>query len=275
MPPSNAAQDKTAKGIITNMLHEWGLDALGEWAWKRFKETGSVDLLKMEMEDRAEYKARFAGRLALRAKGVQMSEAEQIAYERSAHDLMRQAGMPAGFYNQWQDYTGLIANGVSVAELSQRVNDAFLKVTMSPPAVRAAMAEYYGAGSDSALAALALDTSKAAPAIMRQIGVGEAGGFLKQQNINIDKTLAESIAAATGYQSQLIQQGAVQVGEWNAKGVFNARFGEDGTTLTEGLDAGFGSDQQALVDLQRQQEQRAASGQGSGTGPGGLGVAQR
>lgn len=272
---TNAAQDKTAKGIITNMLHDWGLDALGEWAWRRWKETGSVDLLKMEMEDRPEYKARFAGRLALRDKGVQMSEAEQISYERSAHDLMRQAGMPPGFYNQWQDYTDVIANGVSVAELSQRVNDAFLKVTMAPPAVRDAMAEYYGAGSDSALAALALDTSKAAPVIMRQIAVAEAGGFLAQQNVQIGRTLAEKAAEATGYQEGLIHQGAQQVGEWNAQGVFNARFGEDGTDIATGLDAGFSQDAQAMRDIQRQQEQRAASGQGSGTGTGGLGAAQR
>lgn len=268
-------QDKTAKGIITRMLHEWGLDALGNWAWLRFKQTGSVELLKMEMEERPEYKARFAGRLALRQQGIEMTEAEQIQYERAAHDLMRQAGMPKGFYDSWHDFTTIISAGVSVAELSQRVNDAFLKVTMSPPSIRNAMAEYYGAGSDSALAALALDTSKAAPAIMRQIGAAEAGGFLAQQGVHIQKSLAERIAAATSFQEGAIQQGAQQVGEWNAQGLFNARFGDESTpTVETGVNAAFEQSQAELRKLQQEQEQRAASGQGSGLGPSGLGVAQ-
>lgn len=272
--PNPNATNSTAHGIITSFLHSIGLDTLGTWAWNRFKETGSIDLVKLEMEERPEYKTRFAGRLALRAAGIEMNEAQQFAWEQSAHDLMKQAGMPPGFYDQWQDFTHLISQGVSVSELSQRVNDAFLKVTNSPASVRAAMAEYYGAGSDSALAALALDTSKAAPVIMRQISASEAGGYLAQTGINIDKSLAERIAQATSYQEGAIQQGAQQIGAWNAQGVFDPRFGENGTDLNTGLAAGFERDQRAILKIQKEQEQRAASGQGSSTGTGGLGTAQ-
>lgn len=273
--PGMTAGDKTARGIIEAYLHGFGLDMLGDWAWKRFKQTGSIDLVKMEMESRPEYKQRFAARLALRDQGIQMTEAEQIAYERSAHDLMKQAGMPPGFYDNWHDFTNIIASGVSVAELSQRVNDAFLKVTSAPPAIRSAMAEYYGAGSDSALAALALDTSKAAPVIMRQIGAAEAGGYLAQQGVHVTRQIAEGLAAATGSQDSAIIQGAQTVGQWNAQGVFDPRFGEAGTALDTGLQAGFSNNQPDLLEIQRQQEQRAASGQGSSTGSAGLGHQQR
>lgn len=269
------ATEKSVLGILKSMLHELGLDSLASWAWTRYKQTGSIDLVKLEMEDRPEYKRRFAGRLALREQGIQMTEAEQIAYEKSAHDLMRQAGMPASFYNTYSDFTNLIGGGISITELSSRINDAFIKVSQAPPEVRAAMAEYYGAGSDSALAAFVLDQTKAAPAIMRQITAAETGGFLAQQGIAATKTLAERLANAAGYDESKIAQSAQQVGQWNATGVFQARFGEDNAaTLDTGMEATFAGDQRDLAEIQRQQDQRAASGAGSSLGPGGLGTAQ-
>jgi len=131
--------NQTAQGMIRAMLHEWGLDALANWAWTRFKQTDSIDLVKLEMEDRPEYRTRFAGRLARLAQGFEMTEAEQIAYEKSGAELMRQAGMPGTFYNNWHDFTNLIANGVSISELGTRINDAYLAVAQAPQAVKQAM----------------------------------------------------------------------------------------------------------------------------------------
>jgi hypothetical protein len=272
--------NQTAQGMIRAMLHEWGLDGLANWAWQRFKETNSMDVVKLEMEDRPEYKARFAGRLARVAQGFEMTEAEQLGYENSASALMQQAGMPPGFYDNWHDFTNLIAGGVSIAELGQRVNDAYMTVAQAPPQVRQAMYEYYGVRGDAALAAMALDAKKAAPAIMNQVGAAEVGGYLAQQHVKVTRDIAEMATQAVDNQQSAIKSASQQVGQWQSQTEFNKRFGEAGVDVNTGVNAAFMGDQVAAEKISKQQQQRAASMQGgehfdpNRFGAGGLGEAQ-
>src|SRR5215472_12725527 len=89
--------DASAQAIINDYLGQIGLQALGNWAWQQYKQNNSADLTKLLITERPEYKARFAGMLQLRANGGQMTEAQQLAWEQQAHDLMQAAGMPKGF----------------------------------------------------------------------------------------------------------------------------------------------------------------------------------
>jgi hypothetical protein len=238
---------------------------LANWAWNRFKETNSMDLVHLEMEDQPLYKQRFAGRLAQVSQGFEMTEAQQLAYEQQAHDLMRQAGMPDTFYNNWHDFTNLIAQGVSLSELGTRVNDAYMAVAQAPQAIKDAMYEYYGVKGDSALAAMALDAKKAAPAIMHQIGAAEVGGYLAQQQVQVSKRVSELVATQQQNQAPAIKQGAEQIGQWQSQGIFDQRFGEAsiGTAATTGVAAGLLSDAKATQKMSEQADQRAASMQGA------------
>jgi hypothetical protein len=261
-PAPLAPKDITATGIIKAFLHELGLDGLADWMWKRYKAVGSLELVKLEMENRHEYKQRFAGRLKLREQGIQMSEAEQIAWEKSAGQLMHQAGMPKGFYDNWSDFQGMIGNGVSPAELSDRINNGFAKVAQAPPEIRRAMGEYYGASADSALAALVLDKNKATPAIMREVAAAEAGGYLTRHGIDIERNLAERIAGMAGYQSELIKQGADAYGKLNEAGIFDAQFGEQAPTKETAVNAFFAGDARATQDVEYAIETRKAQTSG-------------
>lgn len=278
---ADSAADASARGIINMFLNDIGLGALGDWAWDTFKRTGSIDLVHLEIQQRPEYKERFAGRLALRARGFQMTEAEQLAYERSASDLMRNAGMPVGFYDKPADFTKLIANGVSVAELGTRVNNAFAAVQSQPQVVRDAMAQYYGIKGDNALAAMALDVKTAYPIILQHVAAAEAGGYLAQQNIQIGRSLAERIATATGQSRQAIQAGAEELGQIKAAGILDRRFGETAPSVQTGVAASFEGDAQAQADIQRTVDTRVASTAGGESidvnryGAAGLGDGQR
>jgi hypothetical protein len=143
------------------------------------------------------------------------------------------------------------------------------------------MYEYYGVKGDSALAALALDSKKAAPAIMHQIGAAEVGGYLAQQGIKVSRDIAESAATATQNQLAAIKQGAEQVGIWGAQGQFNKRFGEAGISADEGVAAALEGRQEAAQKIQEQVDQRTASMQGAEHfdpnkfGAGGLGQSSR
>jgi hypothetical protein len=268
----------TAHGLLSATLHEYGLDSLGTWAWNRFKETGSVDLVMLEMQQQPVYRQRFAARLALQDKGFSMTEAEQIGYETQMRQYMQAAGMPPDFYDSPSDFEHLIAAGISPTEVSQRVNDAYLRVAQAPQSVRDAMAEYYGPGSDGALAAFALDSERAAPAVMRAIGASEAGGYLAQQNITIDRTVAERLATAQGNQTAAIQAAAQQMGKLEAAGTFSARPGEEVANEETGLAATFEGDAAASREILREAQTRQAEVAGHerfGSDTSGLGTGQR
>jgi hypothetical protein len=177
---------------------------------------------------------------------------------------MRAAGLPAQFYDNWSDFSDIIAKGVSVSELGQRVNDAYARVAQAPPEIRQLMGDYYGPYSDGALAALVLDANKALPLINQEVAAAETGGYLARQNINVAKGMAESFARAAGFDNARIQQGAQVVGKMQAQGLFDARFGEqDPTNVETGLEAGFAGDQTAQRRIEQEQEARAASLQGA------------
>lgn len=262
MTQTQPTNQDNARAIITQALQAWDLERLADWAWQRYKETNSIDLVMLEMEDRKEYQDRFAGRLALRELGFQMSEAEQLAWENQARATMRAAGMPESFYDSWQDFQPLISTGMSNVELADRVNDAFVAVTQAPPEVRQTFAEFYGPDSDSAIAALVLDADTALPLIQRQVAASEAGGFIRQQGYRITQSLAEAIALAGNPAD--FRQGAQKLGQIGASGLFGSLWGETNTaTVDQAARAFLAHDSQAEWEMQRAMDTRAATSQGS------------
>jgi hypothetical protein len=280
MATTTAAQ-QSAKGYLDAQLHAWGLDTLADFAWNSYKKSGSTDIAMLDIEGTSQYKERFAGKLSLNAKGIEMSEGEQLAWESQAQGLMRAAGMPSGFYDNWQDFSKLIQSGISVTELGERVNNAFAAVSQAPQAVRDAFAQFYGDKGDNALASMALDTTVALPIIQRHVAAAEAGGFLAQQNFQVTKTIAEQIAEATGNSLQAIQSGSQQIGKLTAAGIDQSRFNENAPDQNAFIGAAFEGDQAAQAEIQRTIDTRQASTSGgeqidsSRYGAAGLGEAGR
>lgn len=243
-----------AKGIIDQWLSSIGLAGLGSWAWNRYKETGSIDLVKLEMEGRPEYKQRFAGRLQLRDRGVDMTEAEQLQWESTAAALFHAAGVPSTFYDKPSDYQKLIGSGVSTSELADRINNAFVHVTQAPPEVRKTMGDYFGVRGDAAIAAFILDPEKAQPAIMQDVAAVESGGWLARQGFHVGLGLARHIASLSGNNSQQIQSGAAQLGK--VGDLFDARFGEQAPSVETGIEATFGQVGAAQQELEHAAQSR-------------------
>lgn len=275
----SAGQD-SARAIIINTLTQFGLGMLAQWAWNLYLTSQSVDLVMLEMRQRQEYKDRFAGLLALADQGIAISEEEQIEYERSAAQLMRSAGMPSGFYDNWNDFTGLISNNISMSELGSRVNDAYARVVQAPPAVRQSMNDLYGVEGDSALAAMFLDPERALPALTERARVAELGGFLGMQGFNMQKAALERIAT-WGYDTATVRQRSSDLG--SLKGLFSEAVSEetDLTVENEGLGGVFEENADDLRAIQRRIQDRQARTAGSGgasetqRGVSGLGSARR
>jgi hypothetical protein len=89
-----------------------------------------------------------------------LTPSEYIATEDGFRSVMAEAGLPVGFYDNPSDFTNLIANGVSVGEVTSRVNIAKDALTKADTATKDALKNYYGLTTEE-LTAYLLDPEKA------------------------------------------------------------------------------------------------------------------
>ena len=119
------------------------------------------------------YKTRFAANEAIRQRMAEgkgrpgdrlLSPAEYIAAEDGYREILQEAGLPTGFYDQQEDFTNLISNAISVSELTARVNIAQNALQKADQAIVKSLQDYYGLSTGD-LVAYMLDNQKAFDAI--------------------------------------------------------------------------------------------------------------
>lgn len=120
------------------------------------------------------YRTRFAGNEIIRkrmadGKGLPgdrlLTPAEYIRTEEAYKEIMSEAGLPAYFYDQPEDYAKFIGElGTSVAEITERVNIAKQALQNADQNIKTALQQYYGL-SEGDLVAYLLDPEKAFRAI--------------------------------------------------------------------------------------------------------------
>lgn len=129
------------------------------------------------------YKTRFSANEEIRKRIANgkgrpgdrlLTPKEYIDLEDSYKTILQDAGMPTGFYDQQEDFTNMIANGVSVAELKSRVDTAFEALNFSDENVKNALRDNYGMSTGDMVAYL-LDPTRAQPLLMGKQGKNEFG----------------------------------------------------------------------------------------------------
>lgn len=163
------------------------------------------------------YKTRFAANEVIRkrmADGTGMAgdkilnPAEYIAVEEGYRNIMQNAGLPAGFYDNPNDFTNLIGNKIDTAELKSRVNIAADALQKADQQTKDALRSYYGL-SDKDMVAYLLDADKAFKLIEgrqaftlstadaeKQYGAAQIGGAALRAGQEASKGLSEEIYAA-------------------------------------------------------------------------------
>lgn len=115
---------QSAYDIIAQQLANWGLSELnGEINQLMAKGiTSDPNQLQLALENTQAWKTRFSGNEMLKKAGLaQLSVADYLATEKSYANLMKQYGLPTGFYDTTADFGQWIGNSVSPNELQQRV----------------------------------------------------------------------------------------------------------------------------------------------------------
>lgn len=248
---------------LRQMLDEFGLGSLAEWAWSRFLEGASVEQILREVYTRPEFKAQYPEYEVLAQKGRAYSIAELAAYRKAAVGLFRQYGLPESFYDQPEDLARFAMNEVSIAELSRRVAAAAEAVYSSPPEVRSELERLYGVTPGQVIAWW-LDPERAEPLIRQQFTAAQIGaaaqrtgfGLLTAEEAERLAAQGTTVADATAGFSTLA--GAAEL-------MTPLDLGETEIGRDVQLGAVFGQDAQAQETIRRRRERRVAEfSQGGG-----------
>ena len=257
--------DRDAAVALTALFKQYGLESLAPKIVDFIKQGYSADTISVLLADTDEYKKRFAANDARVKAGLPaLTPQEYLATESAYREVMSQAGVPRGFYDQPSDFQSWIAADVSPTEIKTRVDAATDLVNNADKATRDYFAKYYSKGD---MIAYALDQKRAAPLVGKQFEAAKIGGAAAAQGLQVGQQLSESLASE-GVSRQQAQQGFgfVAAEKDNANNLASI-YGQQGFTIADLANEVFLSD--AGVADRRQKlasRERATFGGSSGLG---------
>jgi hypothetical protein len=199
---------KDAFASLNALFTSYGLGSLAPKIVDFIKQGYSADTINLLLQETTEYKQRFAANEVRRQKGLPvLSPAEYLATETSYRQIMRAAGLPAGFYDQPQDFQKFLEQDVSPTEIQSRVQSASDFINSASPEEKAAFSKWYTNGD---MIAYALDPKRAAPLVEKAFATAQVGGAAAEQGLSIDQKMAQTIAEA-GINGQQASQGMALV----------------------------------------------------------------
>ena len=262
--------DRDAYNRLKSILDAYGLTSLAPKILTYVQEGMSEDSIMLELQSTTEWKTRFSANEARRKAGLPvLNPAEYLATERSYRQIMQEAGVPSGFYDQTSDFTDFLTKDISPAELQGRVKSATDFVRAQDPAAVAYFKKFYTEGD---MIAFALDPKRAAPLVGKAFEASTIGGIGAAGGLDLSKTASEQLAEA-GVTADSARQGFAALSR--DRGQIDLLTGIDGQQkltadqLAQGTFLG-NADVNAKVDRLKSRE-RARFGGSSGVGQGSLG----
>jgi hypothetical protein len=261
-----AQQRSDAFSRLRALLNRVGLDELSG-SVQTIITSGQVDLgdpnaILFALRDQPAYRRRFAGNAARAKKGLpELDPGSYVQLEESYRQLMRNNGLPAGFYDQNDDFTKFIENDVSISELNERIQQGYRAVQDADPEVKRQMRELYGV-DESGLTAYFLDPTRAAPLLSRQAQAARVAARGREQaGLQLTALSAEELAAR-GITPEEAERGFAQFGA--ARGLYEEMAGEEPLTEQQKIGAAFGYDVAAAETISRRKARRVAEFKGGG-----------
>lgn len=182
--------EKSAAGALIALFSQYGLETLASRIITFIKQGYSADTMTIMLEETPEYKKRFAANDARVKLGLpKLSPAEYVATERQYRQVMQQAGFPKGFYDQQSDFTKMLSNDLSPAELGERVK-SWQEVAQADKATTDELRRLYGM-STSDYAAYLMDPERAVPLLQAQARAVTFAAAATRHGYTVSKNLAE------------------------------------------------------------------------------------
>lgn len=188
------------------------------------------------------FQKRFAGNAGRVKLGLAPFDPQTyLNVERQFAEAVRAAGLPAGFYDNQEDWADWIGKGVAPAEATRRVNLASDILVNKDPSYLSQMQNLYGLDKSHALAFI-LDQDKALPLIEKQVNAVKFAAAAQRAGMGVNKTLAEQ-AADLRIAEPTAQKGFADIAEQQAErqrlaamqGLDAAKVGQQLTSSTFGI----------------------------------------
>lgn len=275
---------RDAYAYLADLLNQYGLGSLSKFVITELTAGRSQAEIALDLQQTPEFKAAFPEIEARKAAGLPaLSPGEIVSYRNSATQLLRAAGMPAGFYDSPQDFQALLSGDVSLSELNDRINEAKDATYNIDPATQNRLSQEFGLHPGSGgLAAFFLDPNKALPLLQRQVAAAKIGGAADEVGYkNLNNATALDLAQA-GVTDAQARQGFNTLGKESE--LFNGLPGqqqEQNIGQGQQLAATFlgNVDAEKTIEQRRQSRQSQFTDGGgfasSNSGLGGLGTVQR
>jgi hypothetical protein len=237
---SSAATTTSRQNVfdsLKSMLESWGLltkDSTGAYdatsqallsTVQSLAMSGSgVDTISLQLQQSAAYKARFSGNDARIAAGLPaLSPADYLATEQSYDQILRAAGVPAGFYSSAAQKAKLIGADISPSELQSRVELAKQSISGADPYYTATLKNLYGLSSGDMIAHV-LDPSIAMPLLQQQTGATTVAAEAARAGTAINSSLAQQLAAQGVTQAEATQGFGTVAGQLPSTQTLAARY---------------------------------------------------
>lgn len=265
-------QRNDARLTIRSILSQFGLESLETKVWELY--TGNmVDVsnpttLMFALREEDAYKKRFAANEARRARGLpELTPGTYLDLEDTYRNVLARNGLPAGFYDTYEDFEKLIAGDVAPVELDNRLSQAYRVVMDADPIVKQRLKEEYGIG-DGDLLAYFIDPDRARPMLTsadyrRQAQAALVmGAGQRYAGIKVGREQAEQLATM-GVSGEQAAEGFRDIARL---GELRQQFGgEEAITETELVGQQFGADEEARKKLVRRAQTRVGEFAGGGS----------
>ncbi len=180
---------RDAYSYLLNLFKNFGLESLAPKILEYVQQGYGADTISLMLQETPEYKQRFKANDERRKKNLPvLSPAEYTSLEKTYRQILESNGMPAGFYDSLDDFSGWIAGDVAPTEILERVQAAARAVNNSDSAYISALRDY-GLGQGDLVAAM-LDRSRALPLLQKTIREAEIGAEARRQSLQLSKERA-------------------------------------------------------------------------------------
>ncbi len=208
-------EPKSAYQIQKEMLEAFGLPSNSDVVNvinNALLEGQSEAEIELRLQDTETWKTRFRGNELLRQNGGPvLSIPAYLEQERLYGQILHNAGLPSGFYDDPADFAEMIGGRVSVQELQDRVNLAGEIVHREDPAVLHQLA--LRGITPGQLIAHALDPQRAKPLILRDQNSILIGAAAQRAGLTVDTSTSDRLAER-GIGEAQAQQGFGQINDF-------------------------------------------------------------
>jgi hypothetical protein len=276
---AQAAADKAAEKMagkmkasdrLTALFTSYGLGSLANFINKRIMDDVSEEMVLVELYDQPEYKVRFPGMASLRGKKRTITEKEYMDIEKQMTQTARFFDLPAGFYDNPDDFGKLIGSEVSAKEYQDRLQVGQDLARAMSPGAKAQLQEFYNVG-EGGITAYILEPDRALSLIQKQAKAAQFVGFGREKGFKLEgitAAQAEQLAGTEAYAKLSAQQLQQALGQAAQLRQTQSRLtGIEGGTYneSEALQAVIeGSPEAILASQQRAQREGARFGGGGG-----------